>query len=472
MKSKSFFWYDLETTGTDTALDRAVQFAGVRTDENLEEIEEGYELVCRPPLERLPHPEAVAITRFDYNEFLRKGLIENEFCRRISDEFERNETCVAGFNSIRFDDELIRQLFYRNFRDPYAREWKNGNSRWDLIDPLRAAYALRPEGINWPRKKDGSVSFRLEDLASANAVVHENAHDALSDVRATIGLARILKKAQPKLFDFSLSLRSKINVQRILNPAGKNCAVYVSPKIGSENSNLGIVFPVCSHPINKNSIICFDLKFDPSCLEELSSDALEKGLDGSEFPEEANETHLFEINTGRLPFVAPLNVLNEETLSRLNIDLDLAKERSEFLASSIVLGKKIKTSYSNRTFELDPDPELQLYGGFFTDGDRELMKETVRSEPDLLSGFSEKFQDPRLAEILFRYRCRNFPETLSSWEVDRWKGFLDHRLEKGKIIEKYISETQRLISSSGGDNIYALNRLLEYYEYVAQQIQR
>ena len=261
MKSKSFFWYDLETTGTDTALDRAVQFAGVRTDENLEEIEEGYELVCRPPLERLPHPEAVAITRFDYNEFLRKGLIENEFCRRISDEFERNETCVAGFNSIRFDDELIRQLFYRNFRDPYAREWKNGNSRWDLIDPLRAAYALRPEGINWPRKKDGSVSFRLEDLASANAVVHENAHDALSDVRATIGLARILKKAQPKLFDFSLSLRSKINVQRILNPAGKNCAVYVSPKIGSENSNLGIVFPVCSHPINKNSIICFDLKF-------------------------------------------------------------------------------------------------------------------------------------------------------------------------------------------------------------------
>ena len=211
-------------------------------------------------------------------ELVKKGSLESEFCRLILKEFTRDRTCVSGFNNIRFDDEIIRRLLYRNLRDPYAREWHGGNCRWDLIDPMRAAYALRPDGIEWPKKEDGSVSFRLEDLARANNVLHENAHDALSDVRATIGVARVLKKAQPKLFDFSLTLRKKLNVSSILDPKKRQPAVLVSTKLKRWKKNLGLIVPLTYHPLKANNIICYDLSCNPHFIHESSDESLLEDL--------------------------------------------------------------------------------------------------------------------------------------------------------------------------------------------------
>jgi exodeoxyribonuclease-1 len=95
------------------------------------------------------------VTGITPQEAREKGVNEAEFARRIHDLFTVPNTCVVGYNNIRFDDEVTRNIFYRNFYDPYAWSWQNRNSRWDLLDIMRACYALRPEGINWPENDEG-----------------------------------------------------------------------------------------------------------------------------------------------------------------------------------------------------------------------------------------------------------------------------------------------------------------------------
>ncbi|MFT7304961.1 MAG: exodeoxyribonuclease-1, partial [Candidatus Azotimanducaceae bacterium] len=224
----SIYWYDFETTGIDSIVDRPLQVAGIRTDHSLFELDESpINVFCRPGNDVVPNPDALLVTGIKMSDVLRDGLPERKFASRLLDQFSRPNTCVAGFNSLRFDDEFTRQLLYRNFHDPYAREWQNGNSRWDVIDVFRAAYALRPDGLNWPKKPDGTQSFRLEDLARANNLPHMDAHDALADVRATIAVARLLKEAQPKLFNFAFGLRDKRAVLQQLYPLGKAPVVHV-----------------------------------------------------------------------------------------------------------------------------------------------------------------------------------------------------------------------------------------------------
>ena len=201
----SYFWHDYETFGANPRLDRPAQFAGIRTDTNFEAIGEPVDFYCEPIEDLLPQPEACLITGITPQIAQERGLPEPEFIKRVLAELGAPKTCAVGYNSLRFDDEVTRHAAWRNFHDPYAREWQQGCSRWDLIDTVRMTYALRPDGINWPQRADGKPSFRLEDLAKANGLLHEQAHDALSDVRATIALAKLIRSAQPKLFDWAIN---------------------------------------------------------------------------------------------------------------------------------------------------------------------------------------------------------------------------------------------------------------------------
>src|SRR5690606_24220092 len=184
--------------------------------------------------------------------------------------FSQPGTCVVGYNNIRFDDEVTRNTLYRNFYDPYAREWQNGNSRWDIIDMVRLAYALRPDGIVWPEKDDGSPSFRLEDLTRANGIGHESAHDALSDVYATIAIARLIKTCQPKLYQYVFENRSKQAVLGMLDVTSMKPVFHVSSKYPARLRCGALVAPIAHHPENPNAILVFDLRFDPTPLASLS----------------------------------------------------------------------------------------------------------------------------------------------------------------------------------------------------------
>lgn len=207
--TSSIFWHDYETTGINPRCDRPLQVAGVRTDFDLNEIDEPISLYCRPSDDILPHPAACLVTGITPQLLAEQGLCEAEFMTRVHAQLAQPGTCGAGYNTLRFDDEVTRYSLYRNFFDPYAREWQGGNSRWDLIDIVRTAYALRPDGIQWPLQ-DGRTSLRLELLSKANGIDHGHAHEALSDVRATIALARLIRQKQPKLYDWLFQLRSSI----------------------------------------------------------------------------------------------------------------------------------------------------------------------------------------------------------------------------------------------------------------------
>ncbi|MDA0979092.1 MAG: exodeoxyribonuclease I, partial [Proteobacteria bacterium] len=316
---KTLFWYDLETTGIDSIRDRPLQFAGIRTDESLNEIGDPLNFLCRPGDDVVPSPDALLVTGIRMSDIADHGLIERDFAALIMGEFSQADTCVVGFNSIRFDDEFVRQMFYRNFHDPYAREWRGGNSRWDVIDLFRMAYALRPEGLSWPEREPGIPSFRLEDLAHANGLAHENAHDALADVRTTIEMTRRVRQAQPKLYDYLFRLREKKAVLQQLYPLGKQAVVHVSSMYPARRGCTAVVLPLCQHPTNNNGIICFDLSAAPDGLLEANAEELSRLVFSRTDELEAGEDRipLKTIHINRAPAVAPLGTLTPAAASRL-----------------------------------------------------------------------------------------------------------------------------------------------------------
>jgi len=425
----SIFWYDYETTGINPRCDRPLQMAGLRTDFDLNEIGEPVNLYCQPSEDILPHPAACAITGITPAKLADQGLSEADFMTRVHAQLAAPGTCGAGYNTLRFDDEMTRYSLYRNFFDPYAREWQGGNSRWDLIDVVRAAYALRPDGITWPTDEEGRVTLKLERLTAANGIDHGNAHEALSDVRATIALARRVREKQPKLYDWLFQLRSKQKVMdqiRLLQPM-----VHVSGRFSAARNYVGVVLPLAWHPRNKNALIVCDLHLDPQGLLDLDAESLRQRLytRRDDLAEGELPVPLKLIHINKCPVVAPLSVLRPEDQQRLALDMDLYQQRALRLndAQKVWLDK-VLAIYSREDFTQSQDPEQQLYDGFIGDRDRRLCEQVRTADPVQLAREQWPFDDERLPELLFRYRARNFPDTLSFEEQERWRIFCQKRL--------------------------------------------
>ena len=424
----SIFWYDYETTGINPRSDRALQVAGIRTDHDLNEVGPPVNLYCQPSDDILPHPAACMITGITPGQLAEKGLAEADFMTRVHAELAAPGTCGAGYNTLRFDDEMTRYSLYRNFFDPYAREWQSGNSRWDLIDVMRTAYALRPDGIVWP-EQDGRVTLKLERLTAANGIDHGQAHEALADVRATIALARLVREKQPKLYDWLFQLRSKQRVMdqiRLLQPM-----VHISGRFSAERHYLGVVLPLAWHPRNRNALIVCDLGLDPQALLDLDAETLRQRLytRRDQLAEGELPVPLKLIHINRCPVVAPLNVLRAQDQQRLNLDMREYQARALRLTDAQELWlDKLPAIYAEDDFAASADPEQQLYDGFIGDRDRRLCEQVRTAEPEQLARQQWPFDDHRLPELLFRYRARNFAYTLDDEEQQRWKLFCQQRL--------------------------------------------
>ena len=214
---KTFFFYDLETSGLNAREARIMQFAGIRTDMDLNPIGEPYNMLVKLNDDVLPSPEALMVTGITPQQTVEDGFTEAEFSKKIIDEVFTPDTIIVGFNNIRFDDEFIRHLLWRNFYDPYEWSYRDGRSRWDLLDVIRMTRALRPEGIEWPVDDKGVATNRLELIASANKIDHFKAHDALSDVEALIAVTKLIRDKQPQLYEYLLKLRDKNEVKKLVN---------------------------------------------------------------------------------------------------------------------------------------------------------------------------------------------------------------------------------------------------------------
>ncbi len=469
--SSSIFWHDYETTGINPRCDRPLQVAGVRTDLELNEIEAPINFYCQPSDDILPHPMACLVTGITPAQLANQGLCEAEFMTRVHAELSRPGTCAAGYNTLRFDDEVTRYSLYRNFFDPYAREWQGGNSRWDLIDVVRTAYALRPDGINWPQQ-DGRTSLRLELLSQANGIEHGHAHEALSDVRATIALARLIRQRQPKLYDWLFQLRSKHKVMeqvRLLQPL-----VHISGRFSAARHYLGVVLPLAWHPRNRNALIVCDLQQETLPLLQESAEVLRKRLytRREDLAEGELPVPLKLVQINRCPVLAPLSVLRPADQQRLAVDMTLLQSRGEQVANQQAQWQdKLEHIYGPEAFAPCEDPEQQLYDGFIGDRDRRLCEQVRTLEPAQLGHGHWMFDDPRLPELLFRYRARNFPETLNGEERQRWFAFCQQRLSDpqwGAPNTLGDFEQARQVAWAGADEVG--RRVLDAWQVHAQAL--
>ena len=435
----TFLWHDYETFGANARLDRPAQFAGIRTDAELNEIGEPLMIFCKPAPDYLPDPESCLITGITPQQCLAQGLPENEFAARIHAALAEPGTIGVGYNTIRFDDEFTRFLFWRNLMDPYGREWQNGCGRWDLLDVVRLTYALRPEGIAWPKKPDGKPSFKLEDLARANGLVHEQAHDALSDVRATIALARLIREKQPRLFDFCLGLHKKDRVAAELGlPATRESArpfLHVTGMFPPERGCLGVMWPLASHPVNKNELIAWDLSADPTELGTLDAEAIRLRMfsKAADLPEGVARLPVKTVHLNKSPMVVGnLKTLRPEMAERWGVDMDQAM-RHAAIARDLPDMSAIWARVFQRAPEAGPvDPEQDLYGGFVGNGDRRRLEALRALSPQELALDRTGFDDERLTELVFRYRARLWPETLNAADAERWQALRAARLLQGE----------------------------------------
>ncbi|MGJ8687303.1 MAG: exodeoxyribonuclease I [Spongiibacteraceae bacterium] len=475
MAENTFYWHDYETWGVSPALDRPVQFAGIRTDMDMNIIGEPLMVYSRPSPDFLPHPEACLVTGITPQQALSEGLPESQFIARIHRELSRPGTCGVGYNSIRFDDEVTRYTLYRNFYDPYAREWRNGNSRWDLIDVARLCRALRPEGIEWPLREDGSPSFKLEALSAANGLSHESAHDALSDVYATIDLAKLLKQRQPKLFAYALSLRDKRKVAELLDVDAQLPVLHVSGRLPSAQYCSALMMPLAKHPTNKNSVICYDLSADPSEFITLSADEVAKRVftSAAELGEGVARIPLKEIHLNRAPIVATSKLLDEQTCQRIQLNMTNCRQHWKQIRQAEGITAKLAQIYGERSFAAQDDPDTMLYAGFFGDVDKRLMDDVRAESPERLQAARFEFTDERLPEMLRRYRARNYPETLSQQEREDWVAFCRQRLRKPQPgylgIAEFRQRIAELLEEGLSDHKKSVLRELNAYAAALEQ---
>lgn len=431
----TFYWHDYETWGENPAVDRPAQFAGIRTDENLNIIGEPLMIYAKPAQDLLPKPEACLITGLTPQEVAARGLIEPEFIAAIHAELAAPGTCGVGYNSIRFDDEVTRYTLYRNFYDPYEREWRNGNSRWDIIDMVRMTRTLRPEGIEWPNYENGMPSFKLEMLTAANNLRHAAAHDALSDVYATIAVAKLIKTRQPKLYDYAWRLRDKRFAASLLDVGSGKPVLHISSKFPNHQGNAALVLPLAYHPTNKNSVIAYNLGIDPNPLLQLPIEELRLRLftTAEDLPEGVERLALKEIHLNKSPMLVTAAMLDDALAVRLGLDKSVYQRHLERFARLSrdeweILHSKLVALYSTQDFTAKTDPEQQLYNGFFSDQDRRLMARIRRLSPAELASSTFEFEDSRLKDLLFRYRARNFPTSLTVEERQLWRDFCRLRL--------------------------------------------
>ena len=473
----TFLWHDYETFGANTRRDRPAQFAAIRTDAELNQIGAPIMLYCQPANDFLPDPQACLITGITPQLCLEKGVPEYQFAAQIEQAFSQPGTIGVGYNSIRFDDEITRFMFWRNLIDPYAREWQNECGRWDLLDVTRTAYALRPDGIHWPTNAEGKPSFKLTDLSAANGLLHETAHDALSDVRATIALARLIKAAQPKLFDFCFGLHKKDRVMAELGlpttQAQAQPFLHISGMFTPERGCLALMWPLAMHPGNKNELLAWDLTFDPSELVSLNAEQIRLRLftKTADLPAGVNRLPVKSVHLNKSPMVmSNLKVLNNTMAQRWGLDLPVQLQHAA-LARDLPDMSAIWAQVFARDEVTSTDVDEDLYGGFVGNADRRRLNDLRQRQPEELASARPAFEDARLPELLFHYRARNFPHSLSDQEALRWEAQRASRFFEGgggaRTVEALFDEIDKLAETADERGEEILAALYDYAELIA-----
>lgn len=468
--AQTFFFYDLETSGLNPRHDRIMQFAGQRTDMGLSPIGEPYNVLVKLNDDTLPSPEAVMVTGITPQSTQMDGYTEAEFAQLLREEIFVEDTITVGFNSVRFDDEFVRHLFWRTFNDPYEWAWQDGRSRWDLLDVVRMTRALRPDGIQWPVDAEGRSVNRLELLTKVNGIEHQNAHDALADVEALIAVSNLIKTHQPGLFTYLLKMRAKGEVQSLINLEDKQPVVYVSGRYDVTYEKATVVFPIAP-ALNKN-VLVYDLRHDPTLFVAMSEHEIANIVNA---PWEQKKAEGFipvpvkPLQYNRCPAVAPLGILNEKDgWQKIGLTLEKIKKHRDILLSRPDFAEKIRSVFEKKPeYAKETDAEAQLYDSFVPQSDK-IRTEAVRSATlNDLADFNPEFQDSRLKELLVHYKARNFPKSLSESEQKEWEDWRKNRLHHQSL--SYVKSIQKLSKTASDSQLFLLQELQLWLQNVSPE---
>ena len=470
---KSFYFYDLETSGVSPKNDRIMQFAGQRTNENLEPIGDPTDFYIKLPKDVLPQPDAIMLTGITPQKTIQEGITEAEFTKYFEEKLADAGTVFVGFNNIRFDDEFIRYAMYRNYHDPYEWHWRDGRSRWDILDVIRMTRALRPDGILWPFDNEGNSTNRLEMLTGANSLIHNNAHTALSDVNATISLAQLVMQKQPKLFTYLLNMREKGKVRALVN-AGEPFA-YVSGKYESRYEKMTVAV-MAQELADRSGALVYDLRYHPGVWKDKTDAEILAAVDlRSDNPEERLPFKTMQYN--KCPSIAPYKVVNDDCAERLKvIKTDVANNLAALQDSKELINRVAKLlEGKKKAFQASfipdiSDPDSMLYDGFIPDADRAESKHLAKLGLTALSGYEPHFDDARLNALFPLYKARNYPTTLTDQERQVWEEHVSGRLFDGtpNSMDKFYKRLGELFlkDSLTTDQQYILQELKLYAESI------
>jgi exodeoxyribonuclease I len=466
----TFFFYDLETTGVNPRASRIMQFAGQRTDMNLEPIGEPVNVLIRLTPDVVPEPDAIMITGITPQQTLQEGITETEFAELFCREVAVPGTIFTGFNSVRFDDEFMRFFLYRNFRDAYEWQWKDDRSRWDILDVVRMTRALRPEGITWPFDSSGKPANRLELLTSVNKLEHTHAHDALSDVYATIAIAKLIRDKQPKLFQYLLDMRGKKAIMELVKKG--ESFVYSSGKYPAEYEKTTVVLPVADHPKRSGTFV-FDLRHDPTeYLKKSSAEIAELWKYKKDPSVPRLPVKLLRPNC--CPAIAPLSVLDAASQKRLQVDLKLVKKHVDILKQDTAFTDTIREAadilgvYQQSAMVIDElTVDGQLYDGFFGDEDAVRRRVLAAADSADIMDIAAEFKDERLQVLAKLYKARNFEKDLSDEERAAWEEYRTQVLMDGgqnSKLAKFFARLGELANDPklSGEKQYLLEELQLY----------
>lgn len=465
--TQTFFFYDLETSGLDAREDRIMQFAGQRTDMNLQPVGEPVNELVRLSDDTLPSPEALLVTGITPQQTTADGYSEAEFTRQLMSDVFTPDTIAVGFNNIRFDDEFMRHLLWRTFHDPYEWSWKDGRSRWDILDVVRITRALRPDGIEWPIDEKGRPTNRLELLTKLNGVDHYKAHDALSDVMATIEVARLIKTAQPQLFEYLLKMRMKREVMKLVNLDEKVPFVYTSGRYDAEHEKTTVAFPLTAG--RNGNVMVYDLRYDPTPFLGMDVQRLAKSMYATWKDRQAEgfmKLPVKELQYNRSPAVAPLGVLEQGGgWGRIHLDIATVEAHKKLLLGAPQFAENIRSLLEERPeFSKSPDAEAQLYDGFVGDRDRVRIETVRNADENKLADFHPNFDDERLSPLLLRYKARNYPRSLSEDEAQQWEAWRTQRMKQR--LPSFMKSLQKAVSSATQQQEFTLQELQLWAESI------
>lgn len=430
MKNKpTFLFHDYETYGKDAIKDRPSQYAAIRTDENLNIIGEDTEYYCFPQIDTIPSPIACLITGITPNNIIERSrdpvlrntvFNEYDFFKKINAQFSEPNTCVLGFNTLEFDDEVTRHGLYRNMFSPYEREWKNGCSRWDMINVVRAFAYLFPDDIKVP-VLNGKPVFKLEYLGAENNLDITRAHDAVSDVYTTIALAKLIKEKQPKFWDYTFSNKGKKQVMQIVEKHNNEMLFACSSYFGYETKYIQPVFFVKQDANDNNNFIMLKMDDLDNIKRLLSMDAenVQEALYAQlSEGEKRIPIHMTKINQCPILFSAEgleaNGVITKEEFIKNTPKYNEYLDNFKFVQEnqSEIFNLITKAFASRKGFKDTVDPDIGLYSEFIPTSDNPKMETFHHHIKDgqMLQYLFKRdfFTDNRLNQLSKRIIMRNF----------------------------------------------------------------